>query len=317
MDEHERGAAAQLTLLARVGAILGSGLRRQETLERVADLLVPALRGLVRDRPRGRRRRAPAQRLQAGVVPVRRRWTRRTAPRSSCARASPSSCARSPRTTCSSSPAATGARSTRCASSSVTLGDVRAADRRRARRLGTIALLATDRTTAQADLELISEIARRTAVALEIDRSRQASQMLFEASPTPMWVYDAESLAFLAVNDAAIRHYGYSREEFLAMTIKDIRPPEDVPRLLADVVGRRRPRLARGRGPGGTGARTARSSTSRSPPAGSTTRAAAPRSSSPTTSASASGSSAGSPTRRRWRRSAGSPAASRTTSTTC
>ena len=42
MDQQERGAAAQLTLLARVGAILGSGLRRQETLERVADLLVPA-----------------------------------------------------------------------------------------------------------------------------------------------------------------------------------------------------------------------------------------------------------------------------------
>ena len=79
------------------------------------------------------------------------------------------------------------------------------------------------------------EIARRTAVALEIDRSRQASQMLFEASPTPMWVYDVESLAFLAVNDAAIRHYGYARDEFLAMTIKDIRPAEEIPRLLADV----------------------------------------------------------------------------------
>ena len=69
MDQHERGAAAQLTLLARVGAILGSGLRRQETLERVADLLVPALRGLVRDRPRRRRRRAPAQRLQPESFP--------------------------------------------------------------------------------------------------------------------------------------------------------------------------------------------------------------------------------------------------------
>ena len=39
--------------------------------------------------------------------------------------------------------------------------------------------------------------------------------MLFEASPMPMWVYDAETLAFLAVNDAAIRHYGYTRDEFL------------------------------------------------------------------------------------------------------
>lgn len=50
-----------------------------------------------------------------------------------------------------------------------------------------------------------------------------------------MWIYDFETLAFLAVNDAAVANYGYSREEFLKMTIKDIRPQEDVPRLLADV----------------------------------------------------------------------------------
>jgi PAS domain S-box-containing protein len=101
--------------------------------------------------------------------------------------------------------------------------------------LGTIGLLATDRHYGNAELDLMTEIARRTAVALEIDRTRQQSQMLFAASPTPMWVYDADSLCFLAVNDAAIRHYGYSRDEFLAMTIKDIRPSEDIPRLLADV----------------------------------------------------------------------------------
>ena len=53
---------------------------------------------------------------------------------------------------------------------------------------------------------------------------------LFEASPLPMRVCDAETLVFLAVNDAAVRHYGYSRDEFLAMTIKDIRPAEEVPR---------------------------------------------------------------------------------------
>jgi PAS domain S-box-containing protein len=58
---------------------------------------------------------------------------------------------------------------------------------------------------------------------------------LFERNPQPMWVYDQETLAFLRVNDAAIAHYGYSREEFLAMTIRDIRPPEDVSRLLENV----------------------------------------------------------------------------------
>ena len=54
----------------------------------------------------------------------------------------------------------------------------------------------------------------------------------------PMWVYDADTLAFVAVNDAAVRHYGYSRDEFLAMRITDIRPPEDVPAMLADVKAR-------------------------------------------------------------------------------
>jgi PAS domain S-box-containing protein len=47
-----------------------------------------------------------------------------------------------------------------------------------------------------------------------------------------MWVFDRETLAFLDVNEAAVQQYGYSRQEFLRMTIKEIRPPEDVPQLL-------------------------------------------------------------------------------------
>ena len=57
--------------------------------------------------------------------------------------------------------------------------------------------------------------------------------MLFESNPHPMWVFDTETLAFLAVNRAAVEHYGYSREEFLGMTIADIRPPEEAERLIA------------------------------------------------------------------------------------
>jgi PAS domain S-box-containing protein len=60
-------------------------------------------------------------------------------------------------------------------------------------------------------------------------------RLLFEANPNPMWVYDLETLAFLAVNDAATQSYGYSRDEFLGMTIKDIRPPEELPRLAASL----------------------------------------------------------------------------------
>jgi len=49
-------------------------------------------------------------------------------------------------------------------------------------------------------------------------------RMLFESSPLPMWVFDASTLGYLAVNDAAVRLYGYSRDEFLGMTVEDLRP---------------------------------------------------------------------------------------------
>lgn len=54
---------------------------------------------------------------------------------------------------------------------------------------------------------------------------------LFALSPLPAWVYDRETLRFLEVNEAALRSYGWSREEFLAMTIRDIRPPSEQTRL--------------------------------------------------------------------------------------
>ena len=73
----------------------------------------------------------------------------------------------------------------------------------------------------------------RSLVQAPVDFSRDAPfRYLFDQNPTPMWVYELGSLAFLEVNEAAIRHYGYSRDEFLAMRITDIRPAEDVPKLL-------------------------------------------------------------------------------------
>jgi hypothetical protein len=54
----------------------------------------------------------------------------------------------------------------------------------------------------------------------------------FAGNSYPMWIFDRETLAFLDVNDAAVEAYGFSREEFLTMTLRDIRPPEDVPELL-------------------------------------------------------------------------------------
>lgn len=54
---------------------------------------------------------------------------------------------------------------------------------------------------------------------------------LFQAHPVPMWVYDLETFRFMAVNAAAIVHYGYAEAEFLAMTLHDIRPAEERERL--------------------------------------------------------------------------------------
>ena len=60
-------------------------------------------------------------------------------------------------------------------------------------------------------------------------------QALFLCSPQPKWVFDPKDLRILEVNDAAISHYGYSREEFLGMSISDLRPQEDMPRFLEEV----------------------------------------------------------------------------------
>ncbi|WDF56727.1 hybrid sensor histidine kinase/response regulator [Mucilaginibacter sp. KACC 22063] len=64
-----------------------------------------------------------------------------------------------------------------------------------------------------------------------LHQSQAQYQLLFYNNPVPMWTYDVETLKFEMVNDAAIEHYGYSREEFLNMTILDIRPDEDKQRV--------------------------------------------------------------------------------------
>lgn len=62
-------------------------------------------------------------------------------------------------------------------------------------------------------------------------REQHYFRQLFEFSPMPMWVFELDTLKFLEVNRAAIDHYGYTREQFLAMTILDIRPQSERDRL--------------------------------------------------------------------------------------
>jgi two-component system cell cycle sensor histidine kinase/response regulator CckA len=69
-------------------------------------------------------------------------------------------------------------------------------------------------------------------------RAEESYRLLFEGNPSPMWVFDAETHRFLAVNDAAIAAYGYSRDEFFALAIEDIRSPEEVSRLNAVLADR-------------------------------------------------------------------------------
>ncbi len=76
------------------------------------------------------------------------------------------------------------------------------------------------------------DVTQRRQAQRQLEESESRYRLLFEANPQPMWVFDASSLAFLAVNQAAISRYGYTRQEFLSMTLRDIRPPEDVPELL-------------------------------------------------------------------------------------
>jgi PAS domain S-box-containing protein len=65
-------------------------------------------------------------------------------------------------------------------------------------------------------------------------QSEAKYRTIFFKSPLPKWIYDAETFRFLDVNEAAILHYGYTPKEFLSMTIKDIRPKEDLEEFLTD-----------------------------------------------------------------------------------
>ncbi|HKV92617.1 MAG TPA: response regulator [Candidatus Angelobacter sp.] len=75
----------------------------------------------------------------------------------------------------------------------------------------------------------------RDRAELELRTSEGQYRMLFQANPQPMWVFDCETLHFLAVNDAAVHHYGFTLKEFFSMTLADIRPVEERSRFFQDI----------------------------------------------------------------------------------
>ena len=109
----------------------------------------------------------------------------------------------------------------------------------------TVAAGATTRSYLASKFPLFDHLGQLYAiggVATDITERKQAEQqlranaeqyrVLFEANPLPLWIVDRKTLAFLAVNNAAVEQYGYTRAELLAMTLRDVRPAEDIPVLL-------------------------------------------------------------------------------------
>lgn len=79
------------------------------------------------------------------------------------------------------------------------------------------------------------DVTERKRTEESLRQNEEKYRFMFVNNPQPMWIYDLETLEFLEVNQAAIQQYGYTREEFLSMTLKEIRPCEDIDALLEDV----------------------------------------------------------------------------------
>ncbi|MBC7912997.1 MAG: PAS domain S-box protein, partial [Pyrinomonadaceae bacterium] len=93
------------------------------------------------------------------------------------------------------------------------------------------AVLFDDQNIPQIITGILSDITSKKTAESNLTYLEKTFRYLFINNPNPLWIYDRHTLEFLEVNNAAIAKYGYSKDEFLAMTIADIRPKEDLPEL--------------------------------------------------------------------------------------
>jgi diguanylate cyclase (GGDEF)-like protein/PAS domain S-box-containing protein len=131
----------------------------------------------------------------------------------------------------------------------------RGADGTRVDVLAASSFLRDDEGTPLGVVYVANDFTERKRAEQALRESEHRYRTLFELNPLPMWVYDLETLSFTAVNDAAVAHYGFTRDEFLMLSIADIRPAEDVPALMAalhDLDNRRGARQFRHRKKDGT-----------------------------------------------------------------
>lgn len=85
---------------------------------------------------------------------------------------------------------------------------------------------------------VVMDVTAQVVARQQLLNAERQFRLMFERNPLPFWVFDIDTLRFLEVNHAAIQNYGYSREEFLSMTLHDIRPSTESSRLLANVASR-------------------------------------------------------------------------------
>jgi len=93
-----------------------------------------------------------------------------------------------------------------------------------------------DELTAASLFKSIIYSSERKSIALALQESERQYAEIFNLSPLPMYVFELGSLRFLDVNEAFIRHYGYTREELFQMDLSRIRPPEEIKAIEAEVL---------------------------------------------------------------------------------